>query len=659
MKALIINAQGNSDEAFALCKLALKNTMMKSHICWHVYGLLWRYIKNFDEAIKSYKFALNLEPDSQQIQRDLALLQIQMRDYEGYIQTRRIILQGRMGLRQNWTALAVAQHLAGDLIDAEKTLTGFEGTLKGPPPKSDIEHSEAVLYKNTIIAEMGDIERALDHLETISKTNLDRTAVMEMRADYLLRLDRKKDAEQAFRALLDRNAEYRQYYTGLQKALGLEDSDREALRSLFDEYARKNPRGDAAKRIPLDFLQGEEFRAAADQYLQQMLHKGVPSTFANVKSLYSDTEKRQTIQDLAESYLSKSHAPLANGSAEKQVDEEKGTHEKQSPFDVSVLYFLAQHYNYQLSRDLAKAMKFIDQALAHQPEEVNYQMTKARIWKHYGNLQKASEAMEKARTLDERDRYINTKAAKYQLRNNDHDAAIINMGKFTRNEAIGGPLGDLHDMQCLWYITEDGEAYLRQGNLGLALKRFTSVYNIFDLWHEDQFDFHTFSLRKGLIRAYIDMFRWEDHLREHPSFTRAAVSAAKIYLKIFDFPSLAEGSNQMNGNLDGLTSSERKKAQKKARKAQEKQEHEASEKKDARKTAGVGVDGEPKKEDKDPKGLKLLATTDPLTDSMKFVSPLLEFSPKNVEAQQIGFEVFVRRSKCYSTHEVSLDTDET
>ena len=82
MKALIINSQGNSEEAFALAKVALKNDM-KSHICWHVYGLLYRSIKNFEEAIKAYKFALRLEPESQQIQRDLALLQMQMRDYQG------------------------------------------------------------------------------------------------------------------------------------------------------------------------------------------------------------------------------------------------------------------------------------------------------------------------------------------------------------------------------------------------------------------------------------------------------------------------------------------------------------------------------------------------------------------------------------------------
>ena len=641
MKALIINSQGNSEEAFALAKVALKNSM-KSHVCWHVYGLLYRSVKNFEEAIKAYKFALKLEPESQQIQKDLALLQIQMRDYQGYVLSRRAILQQRTGYRQNWTALAVAQHLAGDLASAETTLTTYEDTLKSPPPRTDIEHAEAILYKNSIIAEMGDIERALEHLDAAAKNNPDRASVMELRAQYLLKLGRKEEAAKAYRLLLKRNAEYRAYFEGLRESLGIDNSDVEGLKNLYGEVAKDNPRGDAATRIPLEFFNGDEFREAADQYLQRMLYKGVWSTFNNVKALYSDSKKRDIIQDLVEGYAAGKLSYRANGAADKQTNGDSDM------FTPSVRYFLAQHYNYHSSRDLPKAMRYIDEALSSAPESVEYHMTKARIWKHYGNLQKAAELMEQGRRLDVRDRYINTKAAKYQLRNDENEAAIQNMGKFTRNEALGGPLGDLHDMQCVWYITEDGDSYVRQGNLGLALKRFIAISSIFEIWQEDQFDFHSFSFRKGQIRAYVDMLRWEDHLREHPFFTRAAISAARIYIRLHDQPDLARVNltNGMNGEkMDGT---DRKKAQKKAKKDQEKQAKEEAERKDSKKAAAVDQNGDPKKEDKDPKGEKLLQTPEPLMEAMKFITPLLEFSPKSIEAQQVGFEVFLRRSKCNS-----------
>jgi peptide alpha-N-acetyltransferase len=272
-------------------------------------------------------------------------------------------------------------------------------------------------------------------------------------------------------------------------------------------------------------------------------------------------------------------------------------------------------------------------------------MTKARIWKHYGNLEKAAEEMEKARKIDEKDRHINSKAAKYQLRNNENDKALDNMSKFTRNETVGGALGDLHEMQCVWYLTEDGESYLRQRKLGLALKRFHAVFNIFDVWQEDQFDFHSFSLRKGMIRAYVDMVRWEDRLREHPFYARIALSAIKAYLLLHDQPDLAYGPLPVNGG-DEADEAERKKALKKAKKEQQRLEKAEAEKREAIRKAAANpksTEGEVKKEDPDPLGNKLVQTQEPLKDALKFLTPLLEYCPQDIEAQCLGFEVHLRR----------------
>ena len=608
--------------------------------------------------------ALRLEPDSVQIQKDLALLQMQMRDYEGYIQSRRKLLQGRSAFRQNWTALAIAQHLAGDLESAERTLNTYEETLKQQPPKSDVEHSEALLYKITIIAEMGQTERALEHLDAVFYRIGDRTAALEMRAQYLSKLSRRPEAEAAYRILLERNADYRLYYEGLMTALDPEGANIQRRTEICKEYVTKNPRGDAARRMPLDFLEGDAFREAADSYLKHMLKKGVPSTFANVKSLYRDPAKLKTIIDLVEGYaLNPDSKPEMNGATKEEattdeksvngVDENLSRY-RLSTFDSSVQYFLIQHYNYSLSRDLKKAMELVDKAIGVQPDSVDLYMTKARIYKHLGNSEKASETMEIARTKDIRDRYINTKSAKYLLRNNQNETAIDILGKFTKVDAIGGPVGDLLDLQCMWFLLEDGEARLRQGQLGLALKRFTSVYDVFEIWQEDQFDFHNFSLRKGQIRAYVDMIRWEDRLREHPFFSQASIAATRAYIQLYEHPELAggpqiNGVNGVNGDLSKLDKAERKKAQKKAAKAAQKAEQEEAEKQDAKKTNQTTVDGEIKKVDTDPKGLKLVQTEKPLDDAMKFLGLLLEFSPKLIQSQLVGFEVYIRRSKhCFA-----------
>ena len=83
MKGLITNCLGRKEEAYELVKKGLTNDL-RSHVCWHVFGLLQRSDKKYDEAIKCYRNALKWDKDNVQILKDLSLLQIQMRDLEGF-----------------------------------------------------------------------------------------------------------------------------------------------------------------------------------------------------------------------------------------------------------------------------------------------------------------------------------------------------------------------------------------------------------------------------------------------------------------------------------------------------------------------------------------------------------------------------------------------
>lgn len=358
-----------------------------------------------------------------------------------------------------------------------------------------------------------------------------------------------------------------------------------------------------------------------------MFNKGVPSTFANLKHLYSDSTKKGCLASLAEKYL--------QSESTSSTSKDKG--------EAAALYFLAQHYNYHLSRDLTKAMSYIEKAIEKDPKSVDFHMTRARILKHGGEIEKASEMMDIARKLDLKDRYINSKAAKYQLRNNENERALKTVGLFTRADTVGGPLADLLDMQCVWYLTEDGESYARRGNIGLALKRFHAVANIFDVWQEDQFDFHSFSLRKGQIRAYVEMIQWEDHVRDHPFYARAALDAINLYVEMSDKAS----ANGINGVSDenGDDALAKKKAAKKAKKELQRLEREAADKQAKQDPNKGGQVGDAKKKDDDPLGLKLAATSEPLSEAMKFLSSLLQACPKSIDAQHAGFEVYIRRRK--------------
>jgi len=72
-KALIMNGLKKKAEAYELIKKALfKN--MANFTCWHVYGILNRSNKKFDDARKAYLNALKSDETNQNVLRDLSLL---------------------------------------------------------------------------------------------------------------------------------------------------------------------------------------------------------------------------------------------------------------------------------------------------------------------------------------------------------------------------------------------------------------------------------------------------------------------------------------------------------------------------------------------------------------------------------------------------------
>ena len=78
-EGLILNSMDRKDEGLELVKLGVMYNL-RSHVCWHVYGLVHRSNRDYQEAVKCYKQALKIDKDNMQILRDLSLLQIQVRE---------------------------------------------------------------------------------------------------------------------------------------------------------------------------------------------------------------------------------------------------------------------------------------------------------------------------------------------------------------------------------------------------------------------------------------------------------------------------------------------------------------------------------------------------------------------------------------------------
>lgn len=110
--------------------------------------------------------------------------------------------------------------------------------------------------------------------------------------------------------------------------------------------------------------------------------------------------------------------------------------------------------------------------------------------------------------------------------------------KFTR-EGVSA-MDNLNEMQCMWFQTECALAFQRMGRWGEALKKCHEVDRHFAEIIEDQFDFHTYCMRKMTLRAYVGLLRLEDVLRRHPFYFKAAKCGIEVYMRLYDKPLKSE-----------------------------------------------------------------------------------------------------------------------
>ncbi|EGO03587.1 hypothetical protein SERLA73DRAFT_101816 [Serpula lacrymans var. lacrymans S7.3] len=624
MKGLILTHLGKREEGLELVKKGIRLDLT-SHICWHVFGLIQKGEKNYEEALKSYTQALRFDKENLNILRDTAHLQTQLRIYDGLVDTRHTLLKIRPQLRQNWVALAVAHHLNGDLPIAKKILENYETMLKNIPDY-DVEHSEMLLYHIRVLEDLGDFSQALSLLDVSAKSRaiVDRTSIMEYRARILSKSNSNEEAENAWRALIEQNPDCYEYYRGFLSNQGIElDENRRQALDILITFSDQIPRATAPRRLALNIATGDEFKDIVEPYLLNALSKGIPSLFVDVKSLYRDSEKQHVIESVVE------------GLRERLAAEPLSSTSEPPTTYIWALYFLAQHHSF-LSR-YPVAISMLDTAIAHTPSLPELYLCKARALKRTGDYIGASVYLNDARLLDGQDRFLNTKCAKYRLRAGLVEEANEILGLFTKKDA-SSPGADLEDMQSLLYLTEEGDSHYRSGRLNLALKKYYAVNKVFDEMEDDQFDFHGYSMRKFTLNVYLDLIKWEDQLRLHPTYIHAVVSASRIWVAVYDDPTLAS-----NSTSTGSLSESEKKAKRKAKKAQKTQE----DSKKANATASnedKGLEPPPAK-DEDSEGIKLISATDPLERAAKLLAPLTILSTRNVDVALAIFDVALRRKK--------------
>ena len=629
MKGLTLYYMGEARraEAHELAKRGLRCDL-RSHVCWHVYGLLHRGDNNYPEAVKAYLNALRLDKDNVQILRDLASLQIHLRDVPGFVESRHRLLTLRPSARANWIAFAVGHHLDGNHELAAQILTAYESTLEEVPAGEAFEHSEMLLYKAQVLAEGGRPAAALALLQAKKGAIKDALGAALQEAALHLELGAAGEAEAIYRRLLALNPDDYRLHRGLQAALGLlpaadggADSgsgkqnggnnsssssrnsgsgsgsssgsgsgglapsgvytpeQRARLKDLYAALAAEHPKSPAVQRIPLDFTEGADFLAAADAFCRRYVVRGIPSLFSAVRPLYADPAKAAALGKLMESYEAAlrsggalpprldgqpdgsasgrrsgveredgsgssggagAAAAAANGSSSaggaggggssstggggggggalrpiELTDAQRRADEQERDQLAWVLHFKAQHLGHL--GDAAGALAASDEALARAPDVVELHSARAALLAASGDAGGAAHHAEAARGRDLADRYLNSLAVAALFAAGRSAEAERAAALFTRD---GDQATNLFDMQHMWYECAAGEAALRAGRHGPALKSLTAVAKHFGDISEDQFDFHSYCLRKMTLRAYVALLRMEDELYGHAFFVR-------------------------------------------------------------------------------------------------------------------------------------------
>lgn len=760
MKGLILNCMGKKDEAYEYVRKGLRNDLT-SHVCWHVYGLLQRSEHKYDEAIKCYRNALKYDKENITILRDLSLLQIQMRDLDGFRDTRYQLFMLRSAQRVSWLSFAVAYHLLKDYKKASKILEEFRETQKQQkenssnnnastpaalgssnetttsvevgagrkttpsyPDPIDYEQSELLLYEIMILSEAGQYKEALEFLNKNSSQICDRLAVLETKAQLLLALGKNAEAVKLIEDhLISRNQENYFYYEQLEQALCLNPSDEVGRLKLYQSLQQKYPRSKVPFKIPLSFVDNPElFEPLVSDYMKHSIRKSLPALFRNLKPVY-DYEYDRMVTNINQAFLEEkklqhqSNRPQeANSDPKKMafievsndpveirrtrasvfeahqippkinivenlmlsfeknlienISFESDTTTKNSENKTLILwvyYYLAQHFDYLGQHE--KALEYVRKAMDHTPTLIELLTLKGKIFKHMGEFDKAAEQLNEAQRLDTADRYLNSKCAKYLLRANKVPQAEEMCSKFTR--AGVSVMENLNEMQCMWFLKETADAYYRMGMYGMALKKCYEIDGYFSEVTEDQFDFHTYCMRKMTLRSYIRLLRMEDVLRSHKFYFSAAETAIKIYLKLHDEP-LVEGiKTSKNNETNELSASELKKLKSKERKAAAKQQHNskhgntkahAGDSESDRQSSGKPnkTSNEQQVSQKQSQNTDSVANCaeagaldpgvlehpkDPLEKASRFLKPLITLATERIDTHLLAFEVYRRKEK--------------
>lgn len=150
-------------------------------------------------------------------------------------------------------------------------------------------------------------------------------------------------------------------------------------------------------------------------------------------------------------------------------------------------------------------------------------MTKADIeYKLHNNFQ-ALQTINEGRKTDLADRYMNNICVKYLFRCQKPQRAEEMLKLFMRDEA------SLYELQTQWYIIEAGKAFLQMKDYNAGLRHLNFIEKQFQDMEANQYDFHTYCVRKWTLKEYIEFIAFNDNIYCDKKYAEAAGFAMEYF----------------------------------------------------------------------------------------------------------------------------------
>ena len=276
--------------------------------------------------------------------------------------------------------------------------------------------------------------------------------------------------------LIDINSDCREYLIQLVNVYKAENKDINQLLEFIHEKSL------LATVEMLSLVDDETFNSKTPSIFKSIMARGSPATFQLFKSTLHDEKRRQLIWETL---------------LELNQD------------DLSVIVFKVKYL--AMIKDYFNAMTLINAAIKSNSENTDLKLLKAHVQKCMGCTNDANETVSILKDLITNDKFSVSKSAKYMIRYGSITEAQEMLGKFIQKPSQKERMGDLHEMQAVWYLIEMADRLFKNGDILSSACFYRKIEMVFSELIDDQLDFHGYSLRRMSFVEYMKFLRFLDN----------------------------------------------------------------------------------------------------------------------------------------------------